>query len=182
MATDADWELADGPIIDRSIAPMRGFVTEPMQYGRLYLAGDAAHIVPATGRQGPQPCGQRCQRPGRWDRGLVSIEADGCSSTATPRGSVRPTRTQATIPAARALTSLTARLTLAPVAGTCAASPARSANCIGSVTKPRIGAIERSMRPSASPSHRRSPSARAAPTRYGRPTTSRTSSSVAHWR
>ncbi len=52
MATDADWELADGPIIDRSIAPMRGFVAEPMQFGRLYLAGDAAHIVPATGAKG----------------------------------------------------------------------------------------------------------------------------------
>jgi p-hydroxybenzoate 3-monooxygenase len=52
MATSGDWELADGPIIDRSIAPMRGFVTEPMQYGRLYLAGDAAHIVPATGAKG----------------------------------------------------------------------------------------------------------------------------------
>ena len=52
MATDAGWELADGPIIDRSIAPMRGFVTEPMQFGRLYLAGDAAHIVPATGAKG----------------------------------------------------------------------------------------------------------------------------------
>ena len=52
MATEDDWELADGPIIDRSIAPMRGFVTEPMQYGRLYLAGDAAHIVPATGAKG----------------------------------------------------------------------------------------------------------------------------------
>ena len=52
MATDGDWELLDGPIIDRSIAPMRGFVAEPMQYGRLYLAGDAAHIVPATGAKG----------------------------------------------------------------------------------------------------------------------------------
>jgi p-hydroxybenzoate 3-monooxygenase len=44
--------LSDGPILDRSIAEMRGFVTEPMQHGRLYLAGDAAHIVPATGAKG----------------------------------------------------------------------------------------------------------------------------------
>jgi p-hydroxybenzoate 3-monooxygenase len=41
-----------GPIIDRGITPMRAFVTEPMQHGRLYLAGDAAHIVPPTGAKG----------------------------------------------------------------------------------------------------------------------------------
>ena len=52
LATDDGWELVDGPIVDRSIAPMRGFVVEPMQHGRLYLAGDAAHIVPATGAKG----------------------------------------------------------------------------------------------------------------------------------
>jgi p-hydroxybenzoate 3-monooxygenase len=44
--------LNEGPILDHSIAEMRGFVTEPMQYGRLFLAGDAAHIVPATGAKG----------------------------------------------------------------------------------------------------------------------------------
>jgi len=52
MSTDDGFELTDGPIFDRSIAEMRGFVAEPMQYGRLYLAGDAAHIVPATGAKG----------------------------------------------------------------------------------------------------------------------------------
>jgi len=41
-----------GPIFDKGITPMRSFVTEPMQYGRLYLAGDAAHIVPPTGAKG----------------------------------------------------------------------------------------------------------------------------------
>jgi p-hydroxybenzoate 3-monooxygenase len=51
LANDG-FELNDGPIVDRSIAEMRGFVTEPMQYGRLFLAGDAAHIVPATGAKG----------------------------------------------------------------------------------------------------------------------------------
>jgi p-hydroxybenzoate 3-monooxygenase len=49
-------ELADdivtGPSIEKSIAPLRSFVTEPMQYGRLFLAGDAAHIVPPTGAKG----------------------------------------------------------------------------------------------------------------------------------
>ena len=41
-----------GPIFDRGITPMRSFVTEPMQHERLYLAGDAAHIVPPTGAKG----------------------------------------------------------------------------------------------------------------------------------
>ena len=52
MATDGGVEPHEGAVLDRSIAEMRGFVTEPMQYGRLYLAGDAAHIVPATGAKG----------------------------------------------------------------------------------------------------------------------------------
>jgi p-hydroxybenzoate 3-monooxygenase len=46
------WSLEEGPIIEKGITPMRGFVTEPMQYGRLFLAGDAVHIVPATGAKG----------------------------------------------------------------------------------------------------------------------------------
>ncbi|GIH14573.1 4-hydroxybenzoate 3-monooxygenase [Rugosimonospora africana] len=46
------WELADGPIFDRSVTPMRSFVASPMRYGRLFLAGDAAHIVPPTGAKG----------------------------------------------------------------------------------------------------------------------------------
>jgi len=41
-----------GPIFDRGITPMRSFVSEPMQHARLYLAGDAAHIVPPTGAKG----------------------------------------------------------------------------------------------------------------------------------
>ena len=46
------WTLADGPVLEKGIALMRSFVVEPMQFGRLYLAGDAAHIVPATGAKG----------------------------------------------------------------------------------------------------------------------------------
>jgi p-hydroxybenzoate 3-monooxygenase len=45
-------KVNEGRIFDRSIAPMRSFVCEPMQHGRLFLAGDAAHIVPATGAKG----------------------------------------------------------------------------------------------------------------------------------
>jgi p-hydroxybenzoate 3-monooxygenase len=44
--------LAEGPILQRGITPMRSFVAEPMQCGRLFLAGDAAHIVPPTGAKG----------------------------------------------------------------------------------------------------------------------------------
>jgi p-hydroxybenzoate 3-monooxygenase len=44
--------LAEGPILQKGITPMRSFVVEPMQFGRLYLAGDAAHIVPPTGAKG----------------------------------------------------------------------------------------------------------------------------------
>ena len=44
--------LRDGPVLEKTIAPMRSFVVEPMQAGRLFLAGDAAHIVPATGAKG----------------------------------------------------------------------------------------------------------------------------------
>jgi p-hydroxybenzoate 3-monooxygenase len=47
-----DFRLNEGPIFERGITPMRSFVTEPMQYGRLYLAGDAVHIVPPTGAKG----------------------------------------------------------------------------------------------------------------------------------
>jgi p-hydroxybenzoate 3-monooxygenase len=46
------WSLARGPILERTVAGLRSFVVEPMQYGRLFLAGDAAHIVPATGAKG----------------------------------------------------------------------------------------------------------------------------------
>jgi len=52
MATDDGWSLKTGPIIEKGITPMRSFVVEPMQHGRLFLAGDAAHIVPATGAKG----------------------------------------------------------------------------------------------------------------------------------
>ncbi|TDO07692.1 MULTISPECIES: 4-hydroxybenzoate 3-monooxygenase [Halomonas] len=45
-------KLVTGPSIEKSIAPLRSFVVEPMQYGRLFLVGDAAHIVPPTGAKG----------------------------------------------------------------------------------------------------------------------------------
>jgi p-hydroxybenzoate 3-monooxygenase len=46
------WDLKEGPITEKAISPMRSFVASPMRYGRLFLAGDAAHIVPPTGAKG----------------------------------------------------------------------------------------------------------------------------------
>jgi p-hydroxybenzoate 3-monooxygenase len=46
------WTLQDGPILERGVTGMRSFVAEPMQHAKLYLAGDAAHIVPPTGAKG----------------------------------------------------------------------------------------------------------------------------------
>jgi p-hydroxybenzoate 3-monooxygenase len=46
------WDLKTGPITDKSITPMRSFVASTLRYGRLFLAGDAAHIVPPTGAKG----------------------------------------------------------------------------------------------------------------------------------
>ncbi|WP_092803123.1 4-hydroxybenzoate 3-monooxygenase [Klenkia marina] len=46
------WELQTGPVTEKSILPMRSFVSSPMRHGRLFLAGDAAHIVPPTGAKG----------------------------------------------------------------------------------------------------------------------------------
>ncbi|HEY5712014.1 MAG TPA: 4-hydroxybenzoate 3-monooxygenase [Allosphingosinicella sp.] len=52
LGDEAAASLTRGPSIEKSIAPLRSFVSEPMQYGRLFLAGDAAHIVPPTGAKG----------------------------------------------------------------------------------------------------------------------------------
>jgi p-hydroxybenzoate 3-monooxygenase len=52
MATTDGWAPTEGEILQKGITDMRGFVAEPMQHGRLYLAGDAAHIVPPTGAKG----------------------------------------------------------------------------------------------------------------------------------
>ncbi|MGE5151926.1 MAG: 4-hydroxybenzoate 3-monooxygenase, partial [Rhodospirillaceae bacterium] len=52
LATGEGWRLAEGRIFQKGIIAMRSFVVEPMRYGRLFLAGDAAHIVPPTGAKG----------------------------------------------------------------------------------------------------------------------------------
>ena len=52
LGTAGGWQLERGPVIERGVTAMRSFVVEPMQHGRLFLAGDAAHIVPPTGAKG----------------------------------------------------------------------------------------------------------------------------------
>jgi p-hydroxybenzoate 3-monooxygenase len=52
LETRDGWELIRGEIVQKNIVQMRSFVAEPMQHGRLFLAGDAAHIVPPTGAKG----------------------------------------------------------------------------------------------------------------------------------
>lgn len=52
LDTEAAESLITGPSLEKSIAPLRSFVAEPMRFGRLFLAGDAAHIVPPTGAKG----------------------------------------------------------------------------------------------------------------------------------
>jgi 2-polyprenyl-6-methoxyphenol hydroxylase-like FAD-dependent oxidoreductase len=52
FAVDGDWRLAPGPITAKAVLPMRSFVTEPMRHGRVFLAGDAAHVHSPVGGQG----------------------------------------------------------------------------------------------------------------------------------
>ena len=52
LPADAAKSLVTGPSIEKSVAPLRSFVAEPLRFGRLFLAGDAAHIVPPTGAKG----------------------------------------------------------------------------------------------------------------------------------
>jgi p-hydroxybenzoate 3-monooxygenase len=52
LGADESIRLAEGTILQKGITPMRSFVTEPMQFGKLFLAGDSAHIVPPTGAKG----------------------------------------------------------------------------------------------------------------------------------
>jgi p-hydroxybenzoate 3-monooxygenase len=52
LQTDDGWQPNEGEILQKGVTPMRSFVAEPMRHGRLFLAGDAAHIVPPTGAKG----------------------------------------------------------------------------------------------------------------------------------
>ena len=52
LSSQEGWKLVEGPVLQKNVAKMHSFVVEPMQYGRFFLAGDAAHIVPPTGAKG----------------------------------------------------------------------------------------------------------------------------------
>jgi p-hydroxybenzoate 3-monooxygenase len=52
LSSKEGWKLIEGPVLQKNVAKMHSFVVEPMQYGTLFLAGDAAHIVPPTGAKG----------------------------------------------------------------------------------------------------------------------------------
>ncbi len=52
LATDDGFAQAEGPVLEKGISQLRSFVVEPMQHGRLFLAGDAAHVVPPNGAKG----------------------------------------------------------------------------------------------------------------------------------
>jgi p-hydroxybenzoate 3-monooxygenase len=52
LPKDAAERLVTGPSIEKSITPLRSFIAEPMRYGRLFLAGDSAHVFPPTGAKG----------------------------------------------------------------------------------------------------------------------------------
>jgi p-hydroxybenzoate 3-monooxygenase len=81
--------LVTGPITQRGVTPMRSFVVEPMQYGRLFLAGDAAHIVPPTGAKGMNlaiaDVAVLSHALAAWYAGRGSAELDAYSATCLGR-------------------------------------------------------------------------------------------------
>jgi p-hydroxybenzoate 3-monooxygenase len=80
------WTLEEGPILEKGVTPMRSFVAEPMHWGQLYLAGDAAHIVPPTGAKGLNLAVRDVQALaeaivawyGRGDRTLLDAYSETC--------------------------------------------------------------------------------------------------------
>ena len=79
------WQLTTGPITDKSVLPMRSFVHTPMRHGRLFLAGDAAHIVPPTGAKGltsPSPTSP-CSLP-PWSTWFARTTTGSPTATPTP--------------------------------------------------------------------------------------------------
>ena len=85
LDADAVRDLVTGPSIEKSIAPLRSFVAEPMRFGRLFLAGDAAHIVPPTGAKGLNLAGERRPLPFRGPHRPLPRQRRP-SSTPIPRG------------------------------------------------------------------------------------------------
>jgi p-hydroxybenzoate 3-monooxygenase len=81
VAGDDGFRLKEGRIFQKNIVPMRSFVCEPMQHGRLFLAGDAAHAVPPTGAKGLNLAMADIHV---LDRALGRHHADGSTGCSTP--------------------------------------------------------------------------------------------------
>ena len=81
--------LVTGPSIEKSIAPLRSFVAEPMRFGRLFLAGDAAHIVPPTGAKGLNLAASDVPLPVARAHRALSRRAATPASTPTPSACLR---------------------------------------------------------------------------------------------
>jgi p-hydroxybenzoate 3-monooxygenase len=82
LETKDGWAPKEGDIFSKAVIGMRSLVCEPMRYGRLFLAGDSAHVVPPTGAKGLNPRGERCADPGpRADRVLQARTAATCSTS-----------------------------------------------------------------------------------------------------
>ena len=77
------WTLEEGPVLEKGVTGMRSFVAEPMQHGRLFLAGDAAHIVPPTGAKGLNLAIARRAHARRGDRPTGTRPATTRRSTRT---------------------------------------------------------------------------------------------------
>ena len=78
-------KLNEGKMLQKGITPMRSFVVEPMQYGRLFLAGDSAHIVPPTGAKGMNLAFRRRGVPVARARGVLQEQAQRrCSRVIRP--------------------------------------------------------------------------------------------------
>ena len=87
------WTLREGPILEKGVTPMRSLVVEPMQWGRLFLAGDAAHIVPPTGAKGLNlAVGEVAALGRRWSPGTAAANrsAERFFRDLPPAGLARP--------------------------------------------------------------------------------------------
>ena len=80
------WQVNEGPIVDKVLTPMRTLVREPMQFGRLFLLGDAAHIVPPTGAKGLNlAVNTLACSPLPWRIGTGKVRMRGSSAIPQPR-------------------------------------------------------------------------------------------------
>ena len=96
--TPDGFRLNEGPILQKGVTAMRSFVAEPMQYGRLFLAGDAAHIVPAHRRQRPQSRRRRRAHSFARNRPLVSLRRPRTFLNATPKSASAACGARSTFP------------------------------------------------------------------------------------